>query len=153
MVKEYKCILYLFLPVRTFGPSGIRHRQILGQDVFLQFTKTSILWKVTSLWKFLRSATLTLRYRTLLLVTQGQYASGTQICPSLRTYCLKPFCTYTPFHIHLFCLHLLNYHVPYRGRMLQQLLSLCLPDTLDTTVVGTDRVRCHSSVRTSNVAL
>ena len=36
----------LFLPVETFGPEAISHRQRLAQAVCLQLSTTSLLWKV-----------------------------------------------------------------------------------------------------------
>ena len=62
-------MLGLFLPVYTFDPEAIRHRQRLAQAVCLQFSTTGILWKLLALWNALHSATLTRRCRTILLVT------------------------------------------------------------------------------------
>jgi len=57
------------MPVETFGPEVIRQRQRLAQALCLQFSTTSILWKVLALWNSLPSATLIRRCRALLLVT------------------------------------------------------------------------------------
>jgi hypothetical protein len=46
MIKEFKCMLDLFLPVETFCPEVIRHRQRLVEAVCLQFSTRSILWKL-----------------------------------------------------------------------------------------------------------
>jgi len=59
----------LFLPLETFGPGVVRHRQRLAQAVCLQVGTTSILWKLLTLWNLLRPVTLTCGFRTILLLT------------------------------------------------------------------------------------
>jgi len=106
--------IYFFV-VHTLGDEDIRHRQRLVQAVCLQFSTTSIIWKLLAFWNSLCSPTYCLeascfvefftfsytdrRCRTVLLVTEGQYNGGTEICPSLRTSCLQPFVYYFLYSI------------------------------------------------------
>jgi len=40
MIKSMKCMLDLFLPVETFGPEVVRHRQRLAQAVRVAYSLT-----------------------------------------------------------------------------------------------------------------
>ena len=53
MIKSMKCMLDLFLPVETFGPEVVRHRQRLAQAVRVAYSLTQKLFFARILQPFI----------------------------------------------------------------------------------------------------
>ena len=155
-----KYIWDLFLPVETFYPRVIRHRQRLAQAVCLQFSR-SVLRNLLALWNSLRWATLTVAVGTFYWWLKGNTMEALKFVLHFVLPACSHFALYTSLHIHLFWPNLLTFHVQYRimhvfySHWFHQasIFSTNSMVTFDTALHYTDTVMCQSPVRASNVAL
>jgi hypothetical protein len=156
-----KYIWDLYLPVETFYPRVIRHRQRLAQAVCLQFSTTSVLWKLLALWNALPSATLTVDVGPFYWWLKDDTMEALKFVLHFVLPACSHFALYTSLYIHLFWPNLLTFHVQYRimhvfySHWFHQasIFSTYPQVTLHTAALCTHLAMCQSSVRTSNVAL
>jgi len=120
-------MLDLFLPVETYGPEIIRHRQRLAQAVCLEYNTRSALWKLLDLWNALRSVTLTFDVGPFYWWLKG----NTKEALKFVLLFVLPACSHFFFclrHSIFTCIiYWLTFHAPYHARMLQPYISLHIP--------------------------
>ena len=138
----------LILPVETFVPEAIRHRQRLAQAVCLQFSTTSIVWKLLALWNSLRSATLTVAVGPFCWWLKDNTMEALKFVLHFVLPACSHFVLYTSLLIHFFSLIYLSRTVPYHACMLQLFVSLCFPISRYIQLYFFRprklRVRCHN---------
>ena len=140
--------IYFFV-VHTLGDEDIRHRQRLVQAVCLQFSTTSIIWKLLALWNSLPSVTLTVDVRPF----NWWHKYNTMEALKFALHFVIPACRYFLYYLRhsiLTCfvftgLHLMHHimHLCYTHRFhYVSLFSTMSQGTLDTAVLCTNPVKC-----------